>query len=92
MEPTIGRIVHCVVDQNTADFINQKIAHAELAGNSVKAGEPLAAVVVRVWTPQALNLKLILDASIDYWLTSVSFYQERQQDGPTTQAFWPERK
>lgn len=44
-------------------------------GNSVSAGQIVPAMIVAVWgnTPQsAVNLKLMLDGSDDYWVTSTS--------------------
>jgi hypothetical protein len=45
------------------------------AGNEVKAGQVLPMMMVAVWgnTPEcAVNGKLFLDGSDDYWVTSVS--------------------
>ncbi len=50
-------------------------------GNEVKAGDIFPAMVVQVWgdTPEcAVNLKVFLDGSDDYWVTSTSV--ERAQD------------
>lgn len=49
-------------------------------GNSVKEGQIVPAMVVAVWgnTPEcAVNLKVMLDGSDDYWVTSTSVEDEQ---------------
>jgi hypothetical protein len=51
-------------------------------GNAVEAGQVVPAMVVAVWgnTPEsAVNLKLMLDGSDDYWVTSTSVGAPDQQ-------------
>lgn len=65
MEPTIGRVVHFHPDKALAD---------KLPGNtSMAAGKPIAAVVVAVWGPEMVNLRLLADGppSEAEWVTSV---------------------
>ena len=60
MKPTIGRIVIF----HLADY--QK---ASVNGNK---SDTLPAVVVKVWSPLMVNLKVMTDGQNDLWVTSVS--------------------
>ncbi|MBP1296635.1 hypothetical protein [Bradyrhizobium elkanii] len=51
-------------------------------GNEVKAGQVVPAMIVAVWgaTPtSAVNLKLFLDGSDDYWVTSTNVGEPDQE-------------
>jgi len=53
-------------------------------GNEVRAGQVVPAIVVAVWgdTPDcAVNLKLMLDGSDDFWVTSTSVEKEQNEGG-----------
>lgn len=63
---TVGRIVHLFPNEYHREFI-QKTS----GGNLLVAGEPVAAVIVRVWNPDMVNLKVITDGRHDVWLPSV---------------------
>lgn len=56
MEPTIGRIVHYYPHPH------------EFEGND---SSTLPAVIVRVWGPDCVNLKVLTDGPVDVWKTSV---------------------
>lgn len=66
MSPTLGRIVHYRLTEGDVAAI------AALPGrnNPVKAGDVVAAVVVRVFTAPTCNLRVLLDGQDDYWATS----------------------
>jgi hypothetical protein len=57
MKPTIGRIVIF----NVPEDIRPKVNHAE----------QLPAIIVRVWSEDMVNLKVITDGINDIWITSV---------------------
>ena len=57
MEPTIGRIVHFNVPEDMKPKVNW--------------AEKLPAVIVRVWSNDCVNLKIITDGVEDIWQTSV---------------------
>ena len=63
MKPTIGRIVHYypTASDHPQDFLNQKL------------GEPIAAVIVKVWTEECVNLRLISDSDSTAWITSICY-------------------
>jgi hypothetical protein len=55
-------------------------------GNQVAAGQIVPAMVVAVWgdtAKAAVNLKLMLDGADDYWVTSTSVEDERDDGGHT---------
>lgn len=95
-DPTIGRIVHYILDADDCAVINRRradaLANSEAhriakngaqihVGNSVAPGDTFPAMVTRVLTKNsALNLKVHLDGNDDYWATA-------RQEG-TTGATW----
>jgi hypothetical protein len=79
MEPTIGRIVLFTVDEQNAKRITED------GGNHEQCSPVLPAVIVKVWSPSCVNLKVLTDGPTDIWVTSVSF-----GTGPRTCA-WPQR-
>lgn len=95
-DPTIGRIVHYILDFDDCAVINRRRsdalgtmeAHRAArngsqihVGNSVSVGETFPAVVTKVLTKNnAVNLKVHLDGNDDYWATA-------RQEG-TTGATW----
>lgn len=58
MKPSIGRIVHYY--PHDGDRFGE-------------TGEPIAAVVVRVWTDECVNLRLLTDTTDTPWITSVRY-------------------
>lgn len=75
MTPTIGRIVHYRLSEDDAKAINA----LPMPGNTVKAGDLVAAIVVRVWSASTCNLRLVLDGDGEYWATSCSVGDEQRQ-------------
>jgi hypothetical protein len=71
MEPTIGRIVHLKLTEQQKNSIN---------GNKA---EVLPAVIVAVWGPTCVNLKVMTDGVNDLWVTSA---QQGENEG---QWNWP---
>lgn len=61
MTPTVGRIVHFY--PNEADYTARS--------NGVKPGEPLAAIITRVWNEDGVNLTIFPDAAAPLSRTSV---------------------
>lgn len=73
MTPTIGRIVHLYPGENAK--------HLHFNGNG--PNDPIAAVVVRVWSNDCVNLMALVDGQAPVWVTSV---QRRGVAG--TNIFW----
>lgn len=63
MEPTIGRIVHY---RPTPE---RNKALVEMGYNSQ---DLYPAIIVAVWGPECVNLKVILDGPGDMWITSAN--------------------
>lgn len=40
-------------------------------GNTVNTGDVLPATVLKVWSEDCINVKVFLDGSDDYWVTSI---------------------
>lgn len=72
MEPTIGRIVHFNVPKDMKPKVNY--------------ADKLPAMIVRVWSNDCVNLKIITDGMEDIWQTSVLKGTE------VNQWEWPEVK
>ena len=82
-KPSLGRIVHFVVDEHTADELNRRGD-----GNVTHAGDVFPGVIVGAWSDTCVNLRVFRDAASDLWITSVSL------ENPTvkTRCFrWPVR-
>jgi hypothetical protein len=79
MKPSLGRIVHFEIDEQTANEINGQSFSDDRANNRVQPGELVPAMIVRVWSEICVNLKLLLDGPGDLWITSVC-----QGTGPRT--------
>lgn len=90
MSPTIGRIVHFHPNQYAADRINSDAGH-EKWGNKVTPGEPIAAVVVRVWSSTCVNLMVLPDGPTPFWFTSVSESVDEPGEGVNSYWTWPPR-
>jgi hypothetical protein len=87
-QPTVGRIVHFVVDADTAKWI--AIKHEGRSCNLPKAGDVLPAMIVKVWAPTYVNLHVFVDGEIPVWVTSVKFSELRPENEQRV-CFWPER-
>lgn len=82
--PTLGRIVLYMLTAAQAKEINhpRKVSRNSIwsaVGNEVIAGQPIPMMIVAVWGDQptsAVNGKLLLDGTDDYWVTSVSLGTE----------------
>ena len=86
---TVGRIVHLHAAPGLAAIINS----AGSGNGTPPAGTPLAAVIVRVWSPTMVNLKVLTDGPTDLWITSVG-YAEDPANGPAAGRScwtWPPR-
>lgn len=69
---TVGRIVHLHAAPGLAAIIN-----STGGGNGTPpVPTPLAAVIVRVWSPTMVNLKVITDGPTDVWATSVGYGED----------------
>jgi hypothetical protein len=62
MTPTIGRIVHL--------FPGIHATHLHTNGNG--PNDPIAAVIVRVWNDDLVNLMALVDGPAPIWVTSVN--------------------
>lgn len=69
--PTVGRIVHYVLDEADAKIINEEMHTHPHIGGSHYAGQHVPAIVTQVWTPECVNLKVFLDGIDVLWRTSV---------------------
>lgn len=92
MTPTIGRIVHYRLTSNDAQVITRirRTANPEGAleysiGNPVSEGYIYPAMVVAAFGSDAVNLKVFLDGSDDYWACS------RNEGAEPGCWFWPPR-
>ncbi len=63
-KPTIGRIVMYVPTEKEKEKWN--------------GADLLPAIIVRVWNPGMVNLKVVTDAPADEWLTSVELSSEKK--------------
>lgn len=79
MTPTVGRIVHYFPGPNDVP------AHT----NGLGADDPIAAVVVRVWSEHTVNLCVLADGPYFHWRTSVQHADVAPGDSP--QWDWPPR-
>lgn len=82
--PTVGRIVHFVVDASAATELSK-------LGNALPVGEHASALVVRVWgdTPTScVNLQVFADGLGSVWVTSV---RGDQHDYSPRSWHYPER-
>lgn len=100
MKPSIGRIVLYTLTEDDAQAINKRrvdfdqhrktdaytdtgyVAHY---GNEARAGDTYPAVVIRVWSDDLVNAKVLLDGTDTYWATS------RPQGDEAGHWNWPPR-
>ena len=84
MNPTIGRIVHYFPTQAEQEALR-------LIGNN--AASVMPAVVVAVWSPSTVNLKVIVDGkNPDLWKTSVSKCTGATIEDKSGKWDWPARE
>lgn len=84
MKPTIGRIVHYIV--NEPDLV-----HFPGAPNgNIRAGTILPAIITATFSDTCANLKVFGDHSADAWITSRNCPDEGVEPIPG-QWFWPPR-
>jgi hypothetical protein len=76
MTPSIGRIVHLFPGTNAK----------HLWSNGNRADDPIAAVIVRVWDDETVNLMVLLDGESPIWVTSV----RRTAANPDMHWDWPQ--
>ena len=72
-KPSVGRIVHYTLGEFDPAVIDQQspeVVDMQRVRNSVQAGEVYPAVIVRVFTGDCVNLRVLLDGRADYWATS----------------------
>lgn len=82
MKPTIGRIVIYKLTEQ-----DKKVLEANVQGRYNNTSSELPAMVVIVWSPQTVNLQVIVDGNIGtLWKTSVP-----QGDEPG-QWNWPKKE
>jgi hypothetical protein len=65
MPPTIGRVV--IYTTTDADKAKMEAA-SKVSGCNVQ--DKLPAIIVAVWSPECVNLKVITDGNLDLWVTS----------------------
>ena len=69
--PTVGQIVHYRLSSGDVEQINdRRVPGVAQSGNRVAVGDICAAVLVRTFGGQAVNLKVLLDGDDSYWATS----------------------
>lgn len=81
VDPTVGRIVHYIATESDAKAWNS----VQSSKNAIHEGDHLAAIVVRIWSPQTVNLQVLPDGEGSYWKTSI---HDGEQPGSW---HWPER-
>ena len=76
--PTPGRIVNVVMSEDLARRANRgrtEAGHATKTGNTVREGDVLPMIIVKVWndTPDAmLNGQIFLDGNDTLWASSIN--------------------
>jgi len=83
--PTIGRIVHYRLSESDAAAIRTTPGWDSTRCNPLRPGQWYAAIVVATFGGSTVNLRVLLDGTVDFWATSRLF-----GDGPN-QWIWPPR-
>lgn len=84
---TIGRIVHLHPNAHHRKYIDEMAR-----GNPIDPTQPVPAVIVRVWGPEMVNLKVLTDGKHDVWLTSIGSETFKGPDeSPNSYWSWPAR-
>lgn len=68
MEPTIGRIVI----YKTTEAQQKAMQSAPALNKGTNVSKELPAMIVAVWGPTVVNLKVFLDGHGDIWVTSAT--------------------
>lgn len=68
-----GEIVSYKLTQNQASAINHRRGLHPSSGNSVRPGDTVPVVVVRVWPENRINGQAILDGEDNIWVTSATY-------------------
>jgi hypothetical protein len=76
MKPTVGRTVHYFPGESDSENIKNNFSEGEIG--SLKSAV-LPAVIVRVWSDNCVNLKVITDGPVDEWKTSVQLQLSSEQ-------------
>ena len=72
-EPRIGDTVqYRMTEYNLTDIIRNR-EQKEFIGNSIAISEPVAAIIVRVWTSTCVNIQLFLDGQDTHWVSSAMY-------------------
>lgn len=79
MKPSVGRIVSFYPQESDLDS----------RGNGIEVGQPIPAVITRVWSDTVVNLRVLADSSGSLpWRTSVTL---RTNPDHVFSWAWPER-
>lgn len=98
-KPTLGRIVHYVLDSTDVEMINRRRVPRAFdavegpqyhVGNTASEGDVLPMIICRVWEPvggvsAGVNGQVFLDGNDSLWVTS-----RKEGTAPGTW-HWPER-
>ena len=84
--PIIGQIVHYELTDYDANIIRRQHASSRL--NMPQAGDVYPAIIVRVWSETCVNLRVVLDGTVDYWVTSRNLRTVPPGDDPQTAGHW----
>lgn len=76
---TIGRIVHYRLHDGE---------HKQAGGNA-RPGMTCPAMIVRAWSDECANLRVICDGPNDLWVTSRMI--DESEEAPNGTWFWPKR-
>lgn len=76
VKPTVGRIVNYYPSKNDPNH---------------NSAEVLPAIIVRVWSNEVVNLKVINDGEVDFWKTSVALLPEDTFNPNGSMWSWPVR-
>ena len=74
--PTIGRIVLYCLAQHDVDALSRQRAQTGGIFISVNPGDVLPGIVVNVFGPDMINIKVFMDGTDTYWATSRSVSEE----------------
>lgn len=88
-QPTVGRIVHYVLNEAEAELL--RAAHEPAIGrtlNTPRAGQPYPAMVTAVFGPATVNLVVRLDGAAEWWATSRLLADDEHTAG---RWHWPPR-
>lgn len=88
MTPTLGRFVHYTLNDADAEIITLRRKATGDTGNTARAGQAYAALVVCVFEgAEVANLQVFLDGNDSYWATS----RREGEPGEHGTWIWPPR-